>query len=315
MDRSRVVAAIVSGVAVTALVGWMVFNPDGSGDGVDASSASSSTGVVSASPSPSSSSSSSIDRVRGVLVGFEHARRDWGVDPAAAKAGVDPVSLRWDVPSADKLKSYLAVDVDSKYGPDVPGPYCATGEEQAEGVRSTAQCATWPTMGAYWHDQAWTLGARMTGEPTVEANGDGRWVVSGSSRVIAWSDATGVVSIDATDGNHYWGFTPRLGTVSWQDTLTVDDEGKITDVVSNTVTDWLADPLLANWRGVNPLKDNDRWMEREQLSIPVKGEPPVLKLNQDSTAGRIVNDPTMSGDLWKNISESLPDTSCQGCAL
>lgn len=227
---------------------------------------------------------------------FEHASRDWGVDPAAALAaqpGSDTqdalaslrAPARLDRTALDAVSTVKAGPAD---GPDAPGPLC-------DGTKGVS-CQIWPTQLAYWRQQHWLMGARLDGEPTITPLTGGRVKVSGKVRAVLWSDVDDrwTVELDGTDGSHWWGFSPVAGDMPYTDILTVSGS-KVTARQYVTATGWMGDPFLRAWGNLDPADDNGMWENRVQPSIPLRGAKPQLGLQHDPAAHILRNAATFEG--------------------
>lgn len=244
-----------------------------------------------------------------MAVRFEHASRDWGADPDAVTADrlaqSDGQTLMNLIRTPDRidrspLDRVSGITIGTT-GPDKPSPYCTRGYR--------AMCETYPTQYAYWRAQAWTMGARLQGDPAVTVTGPDTVTVTGTVKIVLWSDTQ-----DAAATTGWWAYTPVTGTYAIRDELTFDDRGMVTKRVrKGPPTPWIGDPWYSTWE-TNPADATASWPEREQKSIPVKGMPPQLDLYHDPTLNVLRNGTSMDGPLWENVHVELPDTSCPDCA-
>lgn len=317
MRGGRKTIAIILGIVlvVSMTAGWIIWRRTLNNTGAPASNpdaVSSTQSGNTASPSPSApvtSDSAAARKMVETAVRFEHASREWGVDPDKATgdslAQTDTQTLLNQIRTPDsidrgELDKVSALKID--HGPGEGSRYCNNPSYQA-------MCGSvYPTQYSYWRDQAWTMGSRLEGDPQVKVTGDNEVTVTGRVRIVLWSDTIGAA---ATTG--WWAYTPATGTFDYEDTLTFNREGKVSSRSTDSKVPWIGDPWFADWSS-NPCDATAGWPERRQPSIPVKGDLPATLLNHDPTLNILRNDTTMSGGLWDNVTVELPDTSCPECS-
>lgn len=235
---------------------------------------------------------------------FEHAARDWGVDPAdimsesiALKTTADalnPIRMPSTL-NSNSLDEVSSIERSASWGPNAQPQYCREGTE--------GMCANYPTQISYWHANEWTMGARIKGVTTT-MNDDGTVNVKGTVHVAMWSWPEGAVGVNVS-GTDYWGYSPMEGTVDFNDTLTIGDDGKVSKKNGNGSV-WIADPFFTSWDN-NPADDASTWDNRNQINLPIKGTLPNAMsggldgISPDISRVLLKNSTDTSSDYWQNI--------------
>jgi hypothetical protein len=260
---------------------------------------------------PTAPNADQIAALTDLATRFEHASRDWGVDPNAM-TDVDANKLKDGAAVVSQYRTPTTLDngpldavssIDRKgVGWDAPSPVCAD--------TTLEPCHAMPTMLSYWANQHWSMGARLS---SVDAQvRDARTVeVKGTVRVGLWTmpdaDVTRVYGPHAA-----WGFSPAAGDQTFDDVLTVSD-GKVTKREASAATDWIADPYYGSWaKSDNPADGTMSWGNRVQPNIPLLGDPPSLGLDRrDPGMDMLKSSNDASSPDWKRIideaSHDLPN--------
>lgn len=234
---------------------------------------------------------------------FEHASRDWGVDPNTlpSETQLNPADVINTIRTPDSidhsgLDQVSTIQPKPEWGPTGPSVYCAVGNQ--------GMCATYPQALTYWNQQHWTMGARINNTPNVTVTSSTTVTVKGQVATILWSDTQGEYSIWRPTGSA-WELTPVTGIQHFEDKLTIEN-GKVTRRTPVTPTEWLADPWYQSWKD-NPAASTASWDKRKSWSIPVSGDIPDLGLHQDPGTVILKNEQNGSTPTWDNIIDSFGD--------
>lgn len=307
LSHKKIIIIIVAIIVIALTVIWCIWRQK-----VTASSGenptptpvvSATTSTTTPTPTPTADPAT-IEHKKQAALAYEHAARDWGTNPSTAMNTNNALKNTWDVLNSLRtpttmdrkpLEQLGTIQFHNDWGPNAPSTLCAEG--------SAAQCHNYPTQLAYWRSNNWLMGARInTAQATV--NNDGTITVDGLVNVVLWSWPYNAVQVHgATYQDQYWGFSPRSGTIPFTSTLTVQDDGTITQRVSDT-TQWIADPWFLPWT-TTPAEDTGSWQDSTQINIPLRGARPdgwsMEGMNPDITIRILANSDDMSSDVWRNL--------------
>lgn len=252
-----------------------------------------------------------INMLTDIATRYEHAARDWGVDPNSgssldlskqdAQSVLDQIRTP-ETMDRSALDQLTTMQTTADEGPNAPSEFC---QEDA----GSALCNGDPTMLAYWRDQHWTMGSRID-SMSVEINDDGTAHVTGTVKYILWSDTDGAATL-TPDGSGYWGYSPATGTDDFDETLTIED-GKVTNRDIASYTRWMGDPWFDDWDD-NPASDTESWDNRQQPNIPLKGTKPTLPMNNDVSRVMLKNsDDITTNPAWNECIQDLGLTGQPG---
>lgn len=195
-----------------------------------------------------------------LAVSFEHAMRDWGVDPTvepstfAMKPASDVLdALRTPVLGESPLKGMIGFEPGKDTGPESMSYVCRTGYEP--------YCTDTPKTQDWWRSEVWGMGSRWKGEPSATVLPDGTVEVTGTVRAIM------VTSGDRFTLNGYSALTPAWSDYMIDDILTVKG-GKIGKLEHKALDYWWTDPWLADWTPDNVASNIGAG---ERVAIPVQG--------------------------------------------
>lgn len=250
------------------------------------------------------------DQLLDIATRFEHAARDWGVDPnTAASTSLDKQDAQTvldqvrtpETMDRSALDQLTTIPTEADQGPDAPSTYCQDDPD-------SGGCAAQPTMLTYWRSQHWTQGTRID-SMNASVNDDGTVTVEGDVKYVLWSDTTDAATI-TPDGSGYWGYSPATGTESFRDILTIEN-GKVTARDRVNGTRWMGDPWFTGWND-NPASDTLSWNDRQQPNIPLKGTKPDQLLSHDLHRKILKNSDDITTDPAWN--ECIDEVGPQGDA-
>lgn len=317
-DRKKLIAIIIAVVVVlAAVIGFCVWRQQVTAseqhDVESGAAAQSSKDAGSKSAKQDGISDEEAAALMDVASRFEHAARDWGVDPTAgssldlSKQDAQPVLDQVRTPESmdrSQLDQLTTIPTEAEQGPNAPSLLC---KDDPDG----ALCAGDPTMLAYWRDQHWTMGSRIE-DMSTDVNDDGTVNVEGTVRYILWSNTEGA-AILTPDGSGYWGYSPATGLDSFKETLTIKD-GKVSARDAQKSTRWMGDPWFEDWED-NPASDTTSWDDRQQPNIPLKGTKPTLPMNTDVSRVMLKNsDDITTNPAWNDCIQELGLTGNAGAS-
>lgn len=224
---------------------------------------------------------------------WERLSRDWGTDalisPDSLK--VQPASTVLDrlhagMPDTDPTRDLMEHPVDDPTRK--PSPAC-------DHDMQSMTCALKPDWRSWWPGEAWAYGARWTGEPKTNVQGD-RIIVTGTVRAILLMDD------DTYRAGDRHALTPAWRDMPIHDEILIHDN-RIRSVTHRNANPWWIDPWHEPW-SVDWAADMTGPNTR-RIAIPIIGQP-AMNLSHTGDAV-LLKAPKTMGDLDGNVDWSLWD--------